>query len=148
MKWKKLLDEWKEKNEDVIVRIEGLADSVVSAERVKKNLAVWYKTEGGVAYRLVHAWVFNPNTGSEEAYWEGSEPTLIPTATTTFRDTIVKTLNGLKEKGVIVAYRLESVDETAKTAIVYAYTKVSDGVKEDRRVIAEVEGKITADKIV
>ena len=37
---------------------------------------------------------------------------------------------------------------SAKTAIVYAYTKVSDGVKEDRRVIAEVEGKITADKIV
>jgi len=45
-----------EKNKDVIVKIEAQPDSAVSAERLRKNIAVWYRTpQGGVAYRMIHA---------------------------------------------------------------------------------------------
>ena len=152
MKWEELFKAWLDKNKDVIVRVEELADSAVKpAERVKKNIAIWHKTANGIAYRIVHAWVFNPNTEREEAYWEGGEPVLVPTTTTTtatFRDAVTKTLNAMKEKGVIVAFRLDAVDETAKTAIAFIYTQTTEGVKEGRVLITEKEGKISVARIV
>jgi len=152
MEWRELFESWKEKNKSVIVRTEELADSAVKpGERVKKNIAVWFKSGGGVSYRIVHAWVFNPNTDKEEAYWEGGEPVLATAATTataTFRDEAVKMLEELKKKGEIMAYRLDVVDEAAKTAIALTYVKTTEGVKEDRVLIAETEGKISVEKIV
>jgi len=151
MKWEELYKAWLDKNKDAIVRTEELADSAVKpAERVKKNIAVWYKTENGISYRIVHAWVFNPNTEKEEAYWEGGEPVLVPatTAATAIRDEVVKTLNAMKESGEIVAFRLDAVDETAKTAFAFTYTKTTEGIKEERVLIAEKKGKISVERIV
>jgi len=153
MKWEELFKAWLDKNKDVIVRVEELADSAVSADRsrLKKNIAVWHKTENGISYRIVHAWVFNPNTESEEAYWEGGEPVLVPTttaATATFRDEAVKVLEELKTKGEIVAYRLDVVDEATKTAIAFTYTQTTEGIKEERVLITEKEGKISVERIV
>lgn len=151
MKWNDLFEKWKEKNKDVIVRIEPLADSAVSAERVRKNVAVWFKSGDGISYRVVHAWVFNPNTESEEAFWEGGESVLVPataTTTATFRDEAVKMLEDLKKNGEIMAYRLDTVDESSKTAIAFTYAKTTEGVEEERRLIAEIEGKIAAEKIL
>ena len=150
MKWEELYKAWLDKNRDAIVRTEELADSAVSEERVKKNIAVWHKTENGIAYRIVHAWVFNPNTEREEAYWEGGEPVLATTtaATATFRDEVIKTLNAMKEKGEIVAFRLDAVDESTKTAIAFTYTQTTEGIKEERVLITEKEGEISVERIV
>ena len=56
MKWKELFESWLDKNKDAIVRVEELADSAVKpAERVKKNIAVWFKSGDGVSYlSLIH----------------------------------------------------------------------------------------------
>ena len=152
MKWEELYKAWLDKNKDAIVRVEELADSAVKpAERVKKSIAVWHKTENGIAYRIVHAWVFQPNTESEEAYWDGGEPVLTTAATTataTFRDEAVKMLEELKTRGEIVAYRLDVVDEATKTAIAFTYTQTTEGIKEERVLIAEKEGKISVERIV
>jgi len=154
MKWEELYKAWLDKNKDVIVRVEELADSAVKpAERVKKNIAVWHKTENGISYRIVHAWVFQPNSENEEAYWEGGEPVLVPTtattaATATFRDEVIKTLNDMKERGEIVAFRLDVVDETARTAIAFTYVQATEGIKEERVLITEKEGKISVERIV
>jgi len=153
MKWENLLDAWLKKNASVIIRTEELADSAVSAERVKKNIAVWHKTENGISYRIVHAWVFHPNSENEEAYWEGGEPVLATTtaattATATFRDEAVKMLEELKTRSEIVAYRLDVVDEATKTAIAFTYTQTTEGIKEERVLIAEKEGKISVERIV
>ncbi|RLI87611.1 MAG: hypothetical protein DRP01_01260 [Archaeoglobales archaeon] len=146
MKWKELFDEWLSKNKDVIVRTEGLADSAVSSERLKKNVAVWYKNGDAVVYRVIHAWVFNPQTETEEAFWEGSEPIL--TSANTFRAAAVKKLEELKTAGTIIAYRIESVDESARIAFAYTYTKTTEGVREERVLIVETEGQITVEKII
>ena len=151
MKWEELFKAWLDKNKDAIVRTEELADSAVKpAGRVKKNIAVWHKTESGIAYRIVHAWVFNPNTEREEAYWEGGEPVLATTtaATATFRDEVIKTLNAMKERGEIVAFRLDVVDETARTAIALTYVQATEGIKEERVLITEKEGKISVARVV
>ena len=149
MKWKELFDAWKDKNKDVIVRVEELADSAVSAERVRKNIAVWFKSGDGVSYRIVRAWVFQPNSESEEAYWEGGEPVLAPTPTApTFRDRVIEELNNMREQGTIAAYRLDSVDEAAKSAIAFVYKTTTDGVSEERVLVAEIEGEIRVRKIV
>ena len=154
MKWEELYKAWLDKNRDAIIRTEELADSAVKpAERVKKNIAVWYKTENGISYRIVHAWVFNPNTDKEEAYWEGGEPVLATTtaattATATFRDEAVKMLEELKTRGEIVAYRLDVVDEATKTAIAFTYTQTTEGIKEKRVLITEKEGEISVEKII
>ncbi|RLF39246.1 MAG: hypothetical protein DRN00_02385 [Thermoplasmata archaeon] len=149
MKWKELFDAWKDKNKDVIVRVEELADSAVSAERVRKNIAVWFKSGDGVSYRIVRAWVFQPNSESEEAYWENGEPVLAPTPTApTFRDRVIEKLNNMREQGTIAAYRLDSVDEAAKSAIAFVYKTTTDGVSEERVLVAEIEGEIRVRKIV
>ena len=147
-----MFEKWKEKNKDVLIRTEPLEDSAVSAERVRKNVAVWFKSGDGISYRVVHAWVFNPNTESEEAFWEGGEPVLATAATAattaTFRDEAVKVLEDLKKNGEIMAYRLDTVDESSKTAIAFTYAKTTEGIKEERMLIAEIEGKIAVEKIV
>ncbi len=148
MKWEELYKAWLDKNKDVIVRVEELADSAVSAERVRKNIAVWFKSGDGVSYRIVRAWVFQPNSESEEAYWEGGEPVLAPTPTPTFRDRVIEELNNLREQGTITAYRLDSVDEAAKSAIAFIYKTTTDGVSEERVLVAEIEGEIRVRKIV
>jgi len=152
MKWKELFDAWKDKNKDVIIRTEELADSAVKpAERVRKNIAVWFKSGDGVSYRIVHAWVFQPNSESEEAYWENGEPVLATPTTTppeTFRDRVIEKLNNMREQGTIVAYRLDSVDEAAKSAIAFIYKTTTDGVSEERVLVAEIEGEIRVRKIV
>jgi len=152
MRWNDLFEKWKEKNKDVLIRTEPLADSAETAERVRKNVAVWFKSGDGISYRVVHAWVFNPNTESEEAYWEGGEPVLATaataTTTATFRDEAVKMLEDLKKNGEIMAYRLDTVDESSKTATAFTYVKTTEGVKEEKVLIAEVEGKIGVEKIV
>ena len=146
MKWKELFDAWLDKNKGVIVRVEELADSAVKpAERVKKNIAVWFKSGDGVSYRIVHAWVFKPNTESEEAYWEGGEPVLVPPTTTppeTFRDKAVKTLEDLVKKGEIETFSLESVDESAKNAVATTYKESADAIQKVEKLIYEKEGKI------
>jgi len=146
MKWKELFESWLDTNKDVIVRVEELADSAVKpAERVKKNIAVWFKSGDGVSYRIVHAWVFNPNTESEEAYWEGGEPVLVPPTTTppeTFRDKAVKTLEDLVKKGEIETFSLTSVDESAKNAVAMTYKESADAIQKVEKLIYEKEGKI------
>ena len=146
MKWKELFESWLDKNKDVIVRVEELADSAVKpAERVKKNIAVWFKSGDGVSYRIVHAWVFNPNTESEEAYWEGGEPVLVPPTTTppeTFRDKAVKTLEELVKKGEIETFSLTIVDESAKNAVATTYKESADAIQKVEKLIYEKEGKI------
>ena len=146
MKWEELYKAWLNKNKDVIVRVEELADSAVKpAERVKKNIAVWFKSGDGVSYRIVHAWVFNPNTESEEAYWEGGEPVLVPPTTTppeTFRDKAVKTLEDLVKKGEIETFSLESVDESAKNAVATTYKESAGAIQKVEKLIYEREGKI------
>jgi len=146
MKWKDLLDAWLKKNASVIIRTEELADSAVKpAERVKKNIAVWFKSGNGVSYRIVHAWVFNPNTESEEAYWEGGEPVLVPPTTTppeTFRDKAVKTLEELVKKGEIETFSLTIVDESAKNAVATTYKESADAIQKVEKLIYEKEGKI------
>ena len=149
MKWEELYRAWLDKNKDVIVRVEELADSAVSAERVRKNIAVWFKSGDGVSYRIVRAWVFQPNSESEEAYWENGEPVLAPTPTVpTFRDRVIEKLNNMREQGTIAAYRLDSVDEAAKSAIAFVYKTTTDGVSEERVLVAEIEGEIRVRKIV
>jgi len=149
MKWEELYKAWLDKNKDVIVRVEELADSAVSAERVRKNIAVWFKSGDGVSYRIVRAWVFQPNSESEEAYWENGEPVLAPTLTApTFRDRVIEELNNMREQGTIAAYRLDSVDEAAKSAIAFIYKTTTDGVSEERVLVAEIEGEIRVRKIV
>jgi len=146
MKWEELYKAWLDKNRDAIIRTEELADSAVKpAERVKKNIAVWYKTENGISYRIVHAWVFNPNTEKEEAYWEGGEPVLVPPTTTppeTFRDKAVKTLEELKKKGEIETFSLTSVDESAKNAVATTYMESAGSVQKTEKLIYEKDGKI------
>ena len=146
MKWKELFESWLDKNKDVIVRVEELADSAVKpAERVKKNIAVWFKSGDGVSYRIVHAWVFNPNTESEEAYWEGGEPVLVPPTTTppeTFRDKAVKMLEELVKKGEIETFSLTIVDESAKNAVATTYKESADAIQKVEKLIYEKEGKI------
>jgi len=146
MKWKDLLDAWLNKNASVIIRTEELADSAVKpAERVKKNIAVWFKSGDGVSYRIVHAWVFNPNTESEEAYWEGGEPVLVPPTTTppeTFRDSAIKTLEELVKKGEIETFSLTSVDESAKNAVAMTYKESTGTIQKVEKLIYEKEGKI------
>jgi len=146
MKWEELYKAWLNKNKDVIVRVEELADSAVKpAERVKKNIAVWFKSGDGITYRIVHAWVFNPNTESEEAYWEGGEPVLVPPTTTppeTFRDKAVKTLEDLVKKGEIETFSLESVDESAKNAVATTYKESADAIQKVEKLIYEKGGKI------
>ena len=145
MKWKDLLDAWLKKNASVIIRTEELADSAVKpAERVKKNIAVWFKSGDGVSYRIVHAWVFNPNTESEEAYWEGGEPVLATTTTPpeTFRDKAIKTLEDLVKKGEIETFSLESVDESAKNAVAMTYKESAGTTQKVEKLIYEKEGKI------
>ena len=146
MKWKDLLDAWLKKNASVIIRTEELADSAVKpAERVKKNIAVWFKSGNGVSYRIVHAWVFNPNTESEEAYWEGGEPVLVPPTTTppeTFRDKAVKTLEELVKKGEIETFSLTIVDESAKNAVATTYKESADAIQKVEKLIYEKGGKI------
>jgi len=146
MEWKELFESWLDKNKDVIVRVEELADSAVKpAERVKKNIAVWFKSGDGVSYRIVHVWVFKPNTESEEAYWEGGEPVLVPPTTTppeTFRDKAVKTLEELVRKGEIETFSLESVDESAKNAVATTYKESAGAIQKVEKLIYEREGKI------
>jgi len=146
MKWKDLYEAWLDKNKGVIVRVEELADSAVKpAERVKKNIAVWFKSGNGISYRIVHVWVFNPNTESEEAYWEGGEPVLVPPTTTppeTFRDKAVKTLEDLVKKGEIETFSLESVDESAKNAVATTYKESADAIQKVEKLIYEKGGKI------
>ena len=146
MKWEELYKAWLDKNKDTIVWVEKLADSAVKPpERVKKNIAVWFKSGDGVSYRIVHAWVFNPNTESEEAYWEGGEPvlvlsTMIPPET--FRDKAVKTLEDLVKKGEIETFLFESVDESAKSAIATIYKESTDTIQKEVKLIYEKEGKV------
>jgi len=144
MKWKELFDAWLDKNKDMIVRTEPLADSAVSAERLKKNIAVWFKTGDGVSYRVVHAWVFNPNSEKEEAYWEEGEPVLTtaPTPPETFRDSAIKTLEDLVKKGEIETFSLESVDEVAKNAVAMTYKESAGAIQKVEKLIYEKEGKI------
>ena len=146
MKWKDLYEAWLDKNKGVIVRVEELADSAVKpAERVKKNIAVWFKSGDGVSYRIVHAWVFNPNTEKEEAYWEGGEPVLVPPTTTppeTFRDSAIKTLEELVKKGEIETFSLTSVDESAKNAVAMTYKESADAIQKVEKLIYEKGGKI------
>jgi len=151
MKWEELYKAWLNKNKDVIVRVEELADSAVSAERVRKNIAVWFKSGDGISYRIVRAWVFQPNSESEEAYWENGEPILATQTTTppeTFRDRVIEKLNNMRERGTIAAYRLDAVDEAAKSAIAFVYKTTTDGVSEERVLVAEIEGEIRVRKIV
>jgi len=146
MKWEELFKAWLDKNKDAIVRTEELADSAVKpAERVKKNIAVWFKSGDGVSYRIVHAWVFQPNSESEEAYWEGGEPVLVPPTTTppeTFRDKAVRTLEDLVKKGEIETFSLTSVDESAKNAVAMTYKESADAIQKVEKLIYEKEGKI------
>ena len=144
MKWKDLLDAWLKKNASVIIRTEELVDSAVKpAERVKKNIAVWFKSGDGVSYRIVHAWVFNPNTESEEAYWEGGKPVLVPpTPPETFRDKAVKTLEDLVKKGEIETFSLTSVDESAKNAVAMTYEESAGAIQKVEKLIYEKEGNI------
>jgi len=145
MKWEELYKAWLDKNKDAIVQVEELADSAVSKKRVKKNIAVWFKSGDGVSYRIVHAWVFNPNTESEEAYWEGGEPVLVPPTTTppeTLRDKAVKTLEELVRKGEIETFSLESVDESAKNAVATTYKESAGTIQKVEKLIYEKEGKI------
>jgi len=145
VKWKELFESWLDKNKDAIVRVEELADSAVKpAERVRKNIAVWFKSGDGVSYRIVHAWVFNPNTEQEEAYWEGGEPVLVPPTTPpeTFRDSAIKTLEELVKKGEIETFSLTSVDESAKNAVAMTYKESADAIQKVEKLIYEKEGKI------
>ena len=146
MKWEELFKAWLDKNKDAIVRTEELADSAVKpAERVKKNIAVWFKSGDGVSYRIVHAWVFQPNSESEEAYWEGGKPVLVPPTTTppeTFRDKAVRTLEDLVKKGEIETFSLTSVDESAKNAVAMTYKESADAIQKVEKLIYEKEGKI------
>jgi len=54
----------------------------------------------------------------------------------------------MKERGEIVAFRLDVVDETARTAIAFTYVQATEGIKEERVLIAEKEGKISVEKIL
>jgi len=55
MKWEELYKAWLDKNKDIIVRVEKLADSAVKpAERMRKNIAIWFKSGDGISYRIVH----------------------------------------------------------------------------------------------
>ena len=146
MKWEELFKAWLDKNKDAIVRTEELADSAVKpAERVKKNIAVWFKSGDGVSYRIVHAWVFQPNSESEEAYWEGGKPVLVPPTTTppeTFRDKAVRTLEDLVKKGEIETFSLTSVDESAKNAVATTYKESAGTIQKVEILIYEKEEKI------
>ena len=144
MRWEELYKAWLDKNKDAIVQVEELADSAVSKKRVKKNIAVWFKSSNGISYRIVHAWVFNPNTESEEAYWEGGEPVLVPSTTPpeTLRDKAVKTLEDLVKKGEIETFLFESVDESAKSAIATTYKESSGTIQKEMKLIYEKEGKV------
>jgi len=145
MKWEELYKAWLDKNKDTIVRVEELADSAVSKERVKKNIEVWFKSGDGVSYRIVHAWVFKPNTESEEAYWEGSEPVLVSPTTTpseTFRDKAVKTLKDLVKKGEIETFSLTSVDDSAKNSVATTYKESAGSIQKVEKLIYEKEGEI------
>jgi len=145
MRWKDLLDAWLKKNASVIIRTEELADSAVKpAERVRKNIAVWFKSGDGVSYKIVRAWVFQPNGESEEAYWENGEPVLAPTTTPpeTFRDKAVKTLEDLVKKGEIETFSLTSVDELAKNAVAMTYKESAGAIQKVEKLIYEKEGKI------
>ena len=146
MKWEELYKAWLDKNKDVIVRVEELAYSAVKpAERVRKNIAVWFKSGDGVSYCIVHAWVFKPNTESEEAYWEGSEPVLVSPTTTpseTFRDKAVKTLKDLVKKGEIETFSLTSVDDSAKNSVATTYKESAGSIQKVEKLIYEKGGEI------
>jgi len=146
MKWEELYKAWLDKNKDIIVRVEELADSAVKpAERVRKNIAVWFKSGDGVSYRIVRAWVFQPNSESEEAYWENGESVLVPPTTTppeTFRDSAIKTLEELVKKGEIETFSLTSVDESAKNAVAMTYKESAGTIQKVEKLIYEKEGKI------
>jgi len=146
MKWEELYKAWLDKNRDVIVRTEELADSAVKpAERVKKNIAVWYKTENGISYRIVHAWVFHPNSEKEEAHWENGEPilaTLTATSPETFRDKVVRMLRDLVSRGEIETFSVESVDESAGSAVATTYRESAGSIRQAKKLIYEKDGKI------
>ena len=145
MKWEELYKAWLDKNKDIIVRVEKLADSAVKpAERMRKNIAIWFKSGDGISYRIVHVQVFNPNIESEEAYWEGGEPVLVPSTTPpeTLRDKAVKTLEDLVKKGKIETFLFESVDESAKSAIATTYKESSGTIQKEMKLIYKKEGKV------
>ena len=123
MKFDELINNWKTKNKDKIIRLEQLRDSAIEKDRVKKNFALWSKREGGkineIDYRTFSVWVLNPGKETEESYFDGSEPLYTPTTSPvkSFRDLVVEYLNSQSILGSII----ESIDESLNTAIAKVY---------------------------
>ena len=71
-----------------------------------------------------------------------------PPAAPTFEDEARRKLEELKGGGEIAAFRIESVDENAKTATAFVYVETAEGLKEERRLLVKKDDKIEVKKIV
>jgi len=145
MTLRELIDNFKEKNKDVLIdiqEIQGIPQPRIS-DFIKKGYAIIYKTSnGGITVRNAFIFVKNLNTANEEAYWENNEPILVPTPVETFRNKVEKFIRNIIEKEVIYTAIIEDLDESLKSAIIKAIKKDNTGNYIEKRLAVRYNPKI------
>ena len=157
MKLNELLENFQNKNQDVLLNIQEL--QVVPQPNVlgfvRKGYCIVYKNaNGGIEVKNVFVIVKNLGKEDEEAFWENNEPILVPSqivteTVKTFTDKIKDWLNAAIENGKIYGGTVEQVDEDTKVAIVkLIIEKEETGTCQEKKVcVREVENKLESKEI-
>jgi len=156
MKLNELLENFQNKNQDVLLNIQEL--QVVPQPNVlgfvRKGYCIVYKNaNGGIEVKNVFVVVKNLGKEDEEAYWENNEPVLIPWqsagATETFMDKIKDWVSKIIKNGEAYGGTIEQVDEDTKVAIVkLIIEKEETGTCQEKKVcVREVENKLESKEI-
>ena len=157
MKLNELLDDFKTKNKEVLLKMAEIqAVPQLKVEGfIRKGYCIVYKNaNGGIEVRNVFVIVKNLGKEDEEAFWENNEPILVPSQIVTetiktFTDKIKDWLNVAIENGKIYGGTIEQVDEDTKVAIVkLIIEKEETGTCQEKEVcVREVENKLESKEI-
>jgi len=133
MKLNELLDDFKTKNKEVLLKIAEIqAVPQFKVEGfIRKGYCIVYKNaNGGIEVRNVFVVVKNLGKEDEEAFWENNEPIISYKSSEpveTFRNKVEKFIKNAIEKEIIYTAIIEDLDENLKSAFVKAIKKDDTG---------------------